>query len=236
MEDPAMRNRVSGSESGGDLLEVLRTLAHELSQPLTSLRGSIEVALMGESDKAEYRRVLTLSLHESGRIAETLEIFRDVLDIEAPAEDIQRVSWTQSVEQLLEEAALADKNRPSQVAITLKGGVWVTASPHHLAAATGRLINSAVKAARRKHKVRIELSATEDTACLAVIDEGSHPAVESTANFQRDSEPETPLLARIDEWLIQRAIERQGGRLELRNISETCHCYQLNLPLQTSED
>ena len=232
MQDPTMRDCANGPETGtADLLEVLRFLTHKLSQPLTSLRGSIEVALMGESDKAEYRRVLTLSLHECQRIAETLEAFRDVLDIEGPVENIQRLSWTQCVEQLLEAAALVDQSNPLQLAGNLKTEVWVMASPPHLTVATRRLINSAVKAARCKRKIRIELSATEGAACLSVFEHSAHPAVESARNSPTAFDPGMPLLAGIDKLLVRRAAERQGGRLELRKISETCHCFQLILPL-----
>ena len=236
MQDPTMRDRANGPETGtADLLEVLRFLAHKLSQPLTSLRGSIEVALMGESDEAEFRRVLTLSLHESQRIAETLEAFRDVLDIEGPAEGIQRVSWTQCVEQLLETAALVDQSNLPQLAGNLKGEVWVMASPPHLTVATRRLINSAVRAAQCKSKIRIELSATDDAACLSVFEESPHPAVERAKNSPTAFDPGTTLLAGIDKLLVQRAVERQGGWLKIRKLSDTCRCYELNLPLPPSE-
>ena len=231
-----MRDRLLGQETGTwEHLEVLRMLAHKLSQPLTSLRGSIEVALMGESDKAEYRRVLTLSLHESQRIAETLEALRDVLDIEGPVAGLQRVSWTQIVQQLLEAAALVDQRNPPQLAGNLKSEVWVMASPPHLAVATRRLINSAIRAAECKSKIRIKLSETEDAACLSVLEEGPHPAMASAGNSPEAFEPVTPLLAGIDKWLVQRAVERQGGWLKIRKLSDTCRRYELNLPLSPSE-
>jgi signal transduction histidine kinase len=236
MEDITARGREDELKmSTDDFLGVLRALAHKLSQPLTSLRGSIEVALLGEPNAAESRRILELSLHESQRIAETLEDFRDVLGIEGSMEDAERVSWTQCVEQFLEEAALVDQKKPTQLASSLKSGVWVMASPQQLIVATRRLINSAARVAGCKRKVRIELSATEHAACLSVFEEGPRPAVESLGNFQTTLDPETPLLAGIDKWLVQRAVEHLGGRFELRDVSETCHCYRLNLPLQLSD-
>ena len=227
---------VNGSETGtSDFLEVLRTLAHKLSQPLTSLRGSIEVALMGEPDEAEFRQVLTLSLHESQRLADTLEILRDALDVEGPVKGRHRVSWTQCVEQLLGEVELVGRNSPPQLGSNVKSGILVMASPQHLNVATRRLINAAVEAARCNCKVCIELSAAQDAACLSIFEESPLLSAESTGNFQTAFGPETPLLAEIDKWIVQRAAERLGGRLELRNVSETCHCYRLNLPLHVSD-
>ena len=57
-----------------DFLEMLGSLAHKLSQPLTSLQGTVEVALMGEMDVKEYRRILEISFEETKRVEETAEV------------------------------------------------------------------------------------------------------------------------------------------------------------------
>jgi signal transduction histidine kinase len=219
-----------------DLLEVLRMLAHKLSQPLTSLRGSVEVALMGELDELECRRVLDLCLQESHRMAETLEALRDILEIEGSIEESQRVCWTQSVEQLLEKAASVDGNYSLQLVSNVKDEIWVKASPEHLDRATTRLISAAVKAAHSKRVVRIGLSAFEETARLSVCEEGMSPGVEPHAGAgQADFTPSLLELGQLDEWIVRRATERQGGWLEIGGASNACRCYHLNLPLAASK-
>lgn len=219
-----------------DFLEVLRMLAHRMSQPLTTLRGSIEVALMGEMDKLECRQVLELSLQESHRMAEILGALRDVLEMQGAGEQPQPVSWTQCVEKLLEDAASVDKNCCPQLVSDMKKEVWVKASPQHLDTATARLIGGATRAARARREVRICLSACAGTACLSVCEEGAPTEGEATANgFSANFVPEKPILGGLDKWVVRRAIERQGGWLEVSQVSETCRCYQLSLPLVTTE-
>lgn len=82
----------SGQSPSIEVIEVLRGLAHKLSQPLTSLRGSLEVALMDEMDEKECRKVLEQSLEETYRVAEVLETLREVLEAEDPGDDFQPVS------------------------------------------------------------------------------------------------------------------------------------------------
>jgi len=217
-------------------LEVLRMLAHRLGQPLTSLCGSVEVALMGELDESEYRRVLELSLQESHRMAEILETLRDVLDMEGADKHVQAVCWTRSVGKLLEAAASVDQDGCPRFVSEAKGDVWVEASPQHLDTATARLVGGAIRAARARREVRIGLSARAGTACLSVCEEGAPPETEAAANgFTANFVPDKPVLGGLDKWVVRRAIEHQGGRLSVSQVSETCRCYQLHLPLATAE-
>ena len=219
-----------------DFLEILRMLAHRLSQPLTSLRGSVEVALMGELDEAECRRVLELSLQESHRMAEILETLRDVLEMEGADRGAQAVCWTRSVGKLLEDAASVDKNGCPLPVSNMKKEVWVKANPQHLDTATTRLIGGAIRAARARREVRIGLSARAGTARLSVCEEGAPPETEAAANgLSANFVPEKPVLGGLDKWVVRRAIERQGGKLRVSQVSETCRCYQLHLPLATAE-
>ncbi|HET7100377.1 MAG TPA: histidine kinase dimerization/phospho-acceptor domain-containing protein [Terriglobia bacterium] len=219
-----------------DFLEALRMLAHQLSQPLTSLCGSVEVALMGELDESECRRVLELSLQESRRIGEILEALRDVLDMEGAGKHGQAVCWTWSVRKLLEDAASVDRDGCPRFVSEAKGDVWVEARPQHLDTATARLIGGAIRAARARREVRIGLSARAGTACLSVCEEGAPPDTEAAANrFSANFFFEKPVLGGLDKWVVRRAIERQGGKLRVSQVSETCRCYELHLPLATAE-
>lgn len=218
-----------------DFLELLRMLAHRLSQPLTSLRGSVEVALMGELDASECRRALNLSLQESHRMADALEILRDVLEMEGSLEPVQPVSWTRRVEELLEKSVAVDGTCSLQLARDVQKDVWVKASPQHLDAATTRLIAGALRASRGNRLVRISLSADAETACLSVCEEdASADAGADAATPGPHRDPGTPFLGGFDGLVVRRAIERQGGGLKVSKDSETC-CYALTLPLAMPE-
>jgi len=204
-----------------DVLEVLGTLVHKLSQPLTSLRGSVEVALMGQIIESEFRQVLEQSLEESRRMTEIIRMLRDVLEMEGPDGDIQPVLWRQSVEKSLKEAEFGDRHCRLRLVCDVADEVRVKASPQHLDTATRRLIGRVLKAAPGNHEVRIGLSVRGEAACLSICAK-SLPC-------------ETLEPGDVDWWIIHRAVERQGGWLAISGVPETGRCYQLYLPLEPSE-
>lgn len=70
----------------GKFIEVLQSLTHQFSQPLTSLRGSIEVSLLNE-ENPERRRSLKYMLDETDRLAEVLESLREAIEWEDSKEN-----------------------------------------------------------------------------------------------------------------------------------------------------
>ena len=219
-------------KSSQDLPGVLRMLAHKLSQPLTTLRGSVEVALMGKLDESECRQVLELSLQESHRMAEILEALRNVLELEGPGEELKPILWARNVERRLAKATSVDKNGACQLVSKIDPDIWVKANFYPLDLATERLLSGAVRAACGNHVVRIELSVHGDMACLSVNDAGVlHTSNAAVYGMPPPLIPELLQPGSLDEWIVRRAMERQGGWLDIIRISESELCYCLNIPL-----
>jgi len=210
---------------------MLGSLAHKLSQPLTSLQGTVEVALMDEMDVKEYRRILEISLQETLRVAETLEALRDIVEMERAGIQVQPISWTAVIEKALEEAVHTDQlDRPPLVSEAGRE-VWVKASPQRLTLATTRLIGRAVRADRDGHAVRIILSVDKEKASLKVFEE-CPPADDQDANGPgTPGASAKPALGELEKWILNRAVKGLGGRFTIRQSSQTSRCYQLDLPL-----
>lgn len=227
----------SASEKTQDeFVEVLRILAHKLSQPLTCLRGSAEVALMGKIRESECREVLELSLEETHRMTQTLELLRDVLEMEGAEEGVQPVNWKRSIEKSLQEAMSVDGHCGLQFVCDIMGDVWVKASPQHLDTATRRLISRAIKERGGETAARIVLSVDGDAACLSICGEGLSPNAGHTAKVNSTQTSQEALGSEDPEWwLIRRAVECQGGWLKISRLPDAGHCYQLCLQLAFSE-
>lgn len=219
-----------------EFVEILRILAHKLSQPLTCLRGSAEVALMGEIRESECREVLEKSLEEAHRMTQTLELLKNVLETEGAGEDIQPVNWKQSIQKSVQEAASNDRNCGLQFVCDVMDEVWVNASPQQVVAATRRLIGRAIKERRGETPVRIVLWVDGETACLSICEEGLFPGAEPVQKTnpvqtaQHAFEPEDP-----EWWLIRHAVERQHGWVKISRTPGAGRCYQLYLQLAFSE-
>lgn len=73
--------------SRDQFIEEVQALVHKLSQPLTAMHGSLELALLQEDAPGECRRIFRESLEEADRMMQTLALLREVLDAEDPGED-----------------------------------------------------------------------------------------------------------------------------------------------------
>lgn len=228
----------SRPEKGQDeFVEVLQELAHKFSQPLTCLRGSVEVALMGEIKESECRKVLEQALEESHRIAEILEKLRDVLDMGSWRGDVQPVSWRQSIERALEDAATADRKFCAQFFCDIKGEVWVQANPYHLDMATRRFIGQAIKEGRPGQTVRVELSVLANIACLSIRGKVRSLNLEFAGEgdlSHNASQNEEPGVEMLDWWILSRTVERQGGWLKISRMPGDFCYYELRMPIARS--
>lgn len=221
-----------------EFIEILRTLAHKLSQPLTCLRGSVEVALLGEIRESECRDVLEQSLEESHRMAETLELLRDVLETESadPEETIQTISWQQCLEESLREIAFLDHNCHLQISCEVMEEAWVNANGQALDSATRQLLGWVIKRCRGKKTARIVLSVEDQVACLSICESsvGCNTTLADEINAIHISaatlEPRDP-----EWWIIRRTIERQGGWVKISHLQGTSNRYLFYLPLAFSE-
>ena len=57
-----------------------RVFLHQLSQILTSLHGTLELALLVESDAQEYRRVIQQSLVQAESLVQLFKSYRELAD------------------------------------------------------------------------------------------------------------------------------------------------------------
>jgi hypothetical protein len=79
---PAPRQGVESPSPANSPDENSRTsfFLHQLSQALTSLRGILELALLGDSDAEEYRKVIQQSLARAEDLVQLFKSYRALSD------------------------------------------------------------------------------------------------------------------------------------------------------------
>lgn len=227
----------SGQSPSNEFVEVLRGVAHKLSQPLTSLRGSLEVALMDEMDEKECRKVLELSLEETYRVAEVLETLREVLEAEDPGDDFQPVSWNLLVTQALEAVAPAARRKGLHFVLEPMADAYVKINPPRVDAAMHELFREVTRRGAPESTIRVGLSVRGRMASLSVCDNGSWPAAPPPEEKTQPPASSTRAMDRtqLDWWVLRRTIEGQGGWLEIEKIPLRGVCRRIYLPLASSE-
>jgi len=172
---PSGRNMRSapGDEPAGRIhtacTECLGTLAHQLSQPLTALRGSMELALLAERSAAGYRAALNQALDLTGHFAYLIASLRELAEAAAPGGVPQRVLLGAVVGEAVEELrGLAASRRVETVlAVSEELPVWVPLE--RLRDAVLRLLQHVIQGSPEKGVIQISLSKSNGRACLAIM-------------------------------------------------------------------
>ena len=76
---------------------------HELSQPLTALHCSLELALVRDQTIEEFRASVEAALHAAGRLRQRLLLLRELSDAEDPEDTSTPLALDQLLQQLREE-------------------------------------------------------------------------------------------------------------------------------------
>ena len=230
VESPAQRSRK-------EFVEVLRKLVHELSQPLTSLRGSLEVALLGEMDESECRKVLEQSLEEAHRMAGDLATLREVLEAEDPGEGFQSVGWRQLAAKVVQDVAPIARGKGVRLVLKPLADADVKINLPRVEGVLRQLLQQVIRQGPRKRVIHIGLSVQESTASLSICDEGLAP--EAAALATETLPALTPAGARgrtkLAWWILRRTIEVQGGWLEIEKIPRHGIRCRVFLPLASSK-
>ncbi|HUZ46801.1 MAG TPA: HAMP domain-containing sensor histidine kinase [Terriglobia bacterium] len=219
------------------LVGVLRSLIHKLSQPLTALHGSLEVALMGESKKGACRRVLEQSIEETDRMFETLATLREVLEAEDPGDDFHPVRWRNLIAQVLEDLAPMARNKGLQLVLEPMADVYVKVNPPRVDAALHELFRQAIQRSARTGVIRIGLSSQEHWALLSVWDDGLPREAAGQAEKSQPAASFTEALEGTlpEWWILEHIIKSQGGWLEIEKIPPGGVRCRLYLPLASAE-
>jgi signal transduction histidine kinase len=229
-EDEAVER--SGERTPSELVEILRRLIHELSQPLTALRGSLEVALLGEVKEPECRAILQQSLEEAHRLAAGLATLRDVLEAEDPGEDFHEVNWKQLVAKAVRETIPAARIKGLQIVVETLADAYVKVNAPRAEASLRELLRLLIQRSAQSGSLGIRLSTHEGNAELSISEEGPLLATPSPAS----SFPERMHGTELSWWILRRSFEIQGGKFEIEAVPSGHVRCRVLLPVALSDN
>ncbi len=100
---PSPDHPITGSPATEGCRECLGAMAHRLAQPMTALRGGIELGLMGKRTVTEYRALMEQSLQLADSMVQMIVSLRDLGESSAPGGSPQSVSLEKMVSEVLAE-------------------------------------------------------------------------------------------------------------------------------------
>ena len=214
----------------------LASVAHLLSQPLTALRGSLELALLTAPAPAELRLAVQEGLERAEEMVRLVALLRELADAETGGAEKELLGLGELAAEAVEDLRLLAESREIRLELNKAEEVQVWAPPARLRQAFLKLLYLALQREPRGGTLHIELRRTGEYRCLEIRSHQEAPALPPCGP------PTTfrPMLPRWDaikessglEWLIAtRLIYRMGGTVLSDAPPAAARHYRICLPL-----
>lgn len=211
-------------------------MAHRLAQPMTALRGSIELGLMGKRSAADYRSVLEQSLQLADNLTQLIVSLRDLGESSAPSGAPQCVLLNATATEVLAEMESLAQSRDLHLQFHAEVEARVCANSERLREALQSLLAWTIQNCAGEGAIAMELSASEGEARIFL----SPPRWDlQYLQIKVLEDITTPglLFSHAAKngalgWAInQRQWEGLGGRLEILTEGSDAGCVRVSFPL-----
>ncbi len=196
-------------------------VAHELKTPLSTLKGSIEVAMGKERSQAEYKKVLGELLVDADRLSSTLT---NVLDLAWSRTDTtdtsnESVNLTEVVEELSEISQKLAYSKNITISIHTEKNIAIAGKKDKIFRAILNIVDNAVKYTGQKGHVSLSLRKKPGFAVVTIKDSGRGIAAADIPHvfnrFYRGGESDKTLGSGLGLSIAKSVIQSSNGSIDL---------------------
>ena len=221
------------------MTEFLRTLSHEIRQPLTVLRSETEQALRLGSSETNYRDTLSKQLEHVELLARTVS---DLMELaQSESEQIKLNLEKEDLSELVQTAVDGMRNQSGERGIKISGTVQQNVIGSFDAGQIWRLLlnllDNAIKFNHNGGTIDVVLAVHNDVAIISISDTGSGVAIEEQAHiFERGYRSTAARKSHVPGTglglhFARNIAEAHGGRIEVASSSGKGSCFRVSLPL-----
>jgi len=225
------------------MTDFLRSLSHEIRQPLTVMRAETEQALrMSQSDES-YREMLSGQLQRVELLSHTVS---DLLEMATADDEVKLHFGPEDLSELVQAAVDGMRLKPNELDVEISGtiqhGVTGSFDAGQLWRLLLNLLENAIKFNRPHGKVDVSLSTHDGWAVLSVSDTGCGiPADEQSRIFERgyrSNRARSSLVPGTGLGLhFVRSIARaHGGEIQVTSTPGEGTCFRVSLPLKPTPE
>ncbi len=229
--------------------EFVATVSHELRTPMTSIKGYVEILLMGAAGALSEQQTRFLEIVRSNieRLAALVNDLLDISRIEAgkaglSLQPLNMVDLTKQSLSFIRERAERE-NKPMQFELHVEGAIpFVQGDPERVMQILDNLLENAYHYSDAGRTVQVQLHAEDTVVRVDVIDQGVGipPALQERI-FERFYRGENPhVLATYGTGLglsiVKRLVEMHGGKIwvQSKGIEGEGSTFSFTLPIVTS--
>lgn len=230
------------SQKGGndEPAPLLAAITHRLSQPLTALRGTLELARLRAKSVAEYRDAVEKALESAEHLAWLVQSLREMAEVAVPAGERATIALDQVARSVLEDLRPLADPRGIYVESKIARGLRAQTYPDQLYQALLKVGHHAILRNPEGKTVRMELRSVQDEAQWIVTDEGPPFSFEAAEHFLETllAGPSAP--GGFGESVLglvtaKRFIEALGGSLSVEGLADRGNRVVIRLPALSRE-
>jgi len=238
-EAPGFEHRLRRAEESRDwCLKLISKFIHEMSQPLTTLYGELQLALQEDDPEAQYRAVLEASVQQVERLHYLVRRLREIAQAERSVELSSGASMLEAVSGAVETFRRVAESKRVKISVVAENDSEVAISADRLRQMVHQLLNLAVERSPEGAEVRLAVSLSPTVALLAVSDQGAALSSEDVAllldPLVQNRNPPTDFVENNLGWcLVRRTAEAWWGAFSLGSGSGQGCTATLTLPRRT---
>ena len=150
----------------------LSAISHEMAQPLTILRGSLELALEKEWSAEDRRAWLEQALEQADRLIQLNVFLRELAEAETSGDGKQKASLSTLINELARDLLPLAEVKKLRLVVQCEDNLSVLAIERRLQQALVNVIGDAINHTPEEGVVRLSLKRSGAEACLEVSDTG----------------------------------------------------------------
>jgi hypothetical protein len=193
-----------------EIRQLTSDLFHELSQPLTNLCCSLELALIQSPTTEAYSQIVSQALVQAEKASELATAIRELLDASHPGEKADVFDLSHAVSDAVDDLLLVAESAGVEIAYVPPPPCPVWFDAHWLRQGLFHLLGSLIGMGGQGSVLKIELDANAPQTLLGLNLSGV-----ADSNGQSDPQPDQELLQRLELGIARAIFEAAGGTFRL---------------------
>jgi signal transduction histidine kinase len=201
-----------------------------MSQPLTALRGTLELALLKASSIREHRISEEKALAAAEELARILQGVRELAEAYTPVGETVPVELSELVREVVEDLRPIALSRRVAIQLDAAPGIYVLGDRPRLYGALLKIVHLAVERNSPRSGVRVSLRVAGEDAQIAVEDEGpQYPEGSGPGPLDLSLMTEAPEFI-WDLGAAAKMVESSSGLLTTENLAPRGRRILVRLP------
>lgn len=214
MKLPALAGPTAASD--GEIRQLTSDLFHELSQPLTNLCCSLELALLQSPTTEEYRQIVSQGLHQAEKASELATAIRELLDAGHPGKKADVFDLSHTVGDAIDDLLPVAESAGVQIAYVPPPPCPVWFDAHRLRQGLFHLLGSLIGMGGHGSVLKIELEAPGPQTVLGLKLSGV-----ANNNGESEPQPDRKLLQRLELGISRAIFETAGGSFSAERSAQS---------------